>query len=276
LQAFIVSSNQLTGSIPTLSGVNNLGTFDVSDNQLTGSIPSLSDLNNLHAFKVNQNYLSGDIPSVPSPNNLPMGWSTLCPNDLNAMSNTDWDTATGITPWYQNCTAGPAKYSVNYDGNGNIGGSLPDTGSIFNTGVTVTVLGNTGALYRTGYSFDGWNTDANGSGTLHMGGDTFVIGSANVLLYAQWTATSAPPVRIYETVAGYSDIQGAYDHCEDGDTIEAWDGLRGLDLVFNNPISVKLIGGYNSTFTSNSGGTLVSGSIEISGGSIVIANVIIQ
>ena len=37
-------------------------------------------------------------------------------------------------------------------------------------GATVTVLGNTGSLVKTGYTFTGWNTAANGSGTSYTAG----------------------------------------------------------------------------------------------------------
>jgi len=43
---------------------------------------------------------------------------------------------------------------------------------------------------KTGYTFAGWNTAANGSGTSYNGGDTFAIGSSNVTLYAQWTGST--------------------------------------------------------------------------------------
>ena len=80
------------------------------------------------------------------------------------------------------------KYTVTYDGNTNTGGSVPIDGNTYNVTDTVTVLGNTGSLVKTGYTFAGWNTAANGSGTAYNGGDTFAMGSANVTLYAQWTA----------------------------------------------------------------------------------------
>jgi len=276
LEYVYLSYNQLTGSIPSLSGLGNLQLFLVSNNRLTGSIPSLSGLTNLTSFYVNQNYLSGDVPNVPNPNKLANGGSSLCPNDLNDITNSAWNTATGITPWYKYCTDGPIRFSVAYDGNGNTGGTLPDTVDIYATGSTVTVLGNTGALYRPGYSFKGWNSAANGSGTPYVGGDTFVLGSANITLYAQWTATSASPVRIFETGINYPDIHSAYDLCSNGNTIEVWDGLRGQNLVFDTVKSIKLRGGYNSTFTASTGATLVSGSITFQRGSVDFSHFIIQ
>ena len=273
LRGFTLNNNQLTGSIPSLTGLSSLEWFSVSGNQLTGAIPSLSGLASLHNFTVVNNYLSGNVPAVPTPNNLTNGQSHLCPNNLNATASSAWDTATATTPWYQQCTSGPAKFSVNYDGIGSTGGNVPDTGSIYTTGVTVTVLGNTGALYKTGYSFDGWNTAADGGGTSYAGSDTFNMGSNNVMLFAKWKVM---PVRNHDTGEGYSDIQGAYNKSEDGDIIEALVGQRGQHLLISRPISIKLVGGYNDTFTMISGTTTVSESIEVRGGSIELANIVIQ
>jgi len=51
----------------------------------------------------------------------------------------------------------------------------------------VTVLGNTGTLVKTGYTFAGWNTLADGTGTSYSQNATFSI-VANTSLYARWTA----------------------------------------------------------------------------------------
>ena len=61
-------------------------------------------------------------------------------------------------------TANPT-YSVTYNGNVSTGGSVPTDGNSYQQGATVTVLGNTGALVKTSYTFAGWNTLANGTGT---------------------------------------------------------------------------------------------------------------
>ena len=50
------------------------------------------------------------------------------------------------------------------------------------------MLGNAGGLVNTGYSFDDWNTAANGSGTSYTPGNTFSMPAAGVTLYAIWTA----------------------------------------------------------------------------------------
>ncbi len=81
-----------------------------------------------------------------------------------------------------------AELNVIYDGNGNTGGTVPIDGNAYVAGDTVTVLGNTGNLVKTGSNFAGWNTAADGSGTSYAPGDTFVMGSADVTLFARWAA----------------------------------------------------------------------------------------
>ena len=87
----------------------------------------------------------------------------------------------------------PTTYTVTYNGNTNTGGNTP-TDSSYASGSTVTVLGNSGSpiLAKSGFTFAGWNTDANGSGTSYSQGNTFAI-NANTTLYAQWTPLPPQP-----------------------------------------------------------------------------------
>ncbi len=82
----------------------------------------------------------------------------------------------------------PTTYTVSYNANGATGGAVPVDSGKYTTGATVTVLSNIGNLVNTGYTFSGWNTAANGSGASYTPGATFAMGSANITLYAQWTA----------------------------------------------------------------------------------------
>jgi hypothetical protein len=65
---------------------------------------------------------------------------------------------------YSFSVVGKGAYKVTYNGNNNTSGSVP-TDSTQYTGQNATVLGNTGSLARTGYTFAGWNTLADGTGT---------------------------------------------------------------------------------------------------------------
>jgi uncharacterized repeat protein (TIGR02543 family) len=81
----------------------------------------------------------------------------------------------------------PTTYTVTYNGNTNTSGTAPTDGSSpYTAGSTVTVLGNSGSLVKTGYTFANWNTAADGSGTSYSPTNTFAI-NANTTLYAQWT-----------------------------------------------------------------------------------------
>jgi uncharacterized protein (TIGR02145 family)/uncharacterized repeat protein (TIGR02543 family) len=78
-------------------------------------------------------------------------------------------------------------FTVTYNGNGNTGGAVPSDANKYEPGVPVTVKENTGLLTKTGATFAGWNTTADGSGITYVVGATFLMGSTNVILYAQWT-----------------------------------------------------------------------------------------
>jgi len=78
-------------------------------------------------------------------------------------------------------------YTVTYSGNGSGAGTVPTDANRYLAEASATVLGNTGSLYKSGgYYFDGWNTNAAGSGTDYAPGDTLTI-QGNLTLYAQWT-----------------------------------------------------------------------------------------
>jgi len=78
------------------------------------------------------------------------------------------------------------SYMVTYDGNGNTSGTVPIDPKTYASGAIVTVLDNTGGLVRYGYTFSGWNTAFDGSGTSYSPGATFTMGSEDVTLFAQW------------------------------------------------------------------------------------------
>ncbi|MFC5469010.1 S-layer homology domain-containing protein [Cohnella suwonensis] len=82
------------------------------------------------------------------------------------------------------------KSTVAYDGNGATSGNAPANRN-YNQNASVMVLGNTGNLIKAGYTFAGWNTSADGSGTRYAAGDTFVMGADNFTLYAQWRSNNA-------------------------------------------------------------------------------------
>ena len=85
--------------------------------------------------------------------------------------------------------SGVTKYAVTYNGNENTSGSTPSDATAYTYNDEVTVLGNTGSLAKTGYTFNGWNTEDDGTGSGYSAGDKFNI-TDDVTLYAQWTANN--------------------------------------------------------------------------------------
>ena len=76
---------------------------------------------------------------------------------------------------------GSSGFTVNFFGNGATSGAMsPETG---NAPAALTA----DSFVRTGYTFAGWNTVANGGGTSYADGATYPF-AANAILYAQWTA----------------------------------------------------------------------------------------
>jgi uncharacterized repeat protein (TIGR02543 family) len=83
---------------------------------------------------------------------------------------------------YNTLPAAATNYTVTYDANGGTGTMSNQTAS-----AATNLTNNT--FTRTGYTFAGWNTAANGSGTTYLDGASFPF-SANTTLYAQWTANT--------------------------------------------------------------------------------------
>ena len=86
---------------------------------------------------------------------------------------------------YAKWTADPT-YTVTYNANTGTGG-VPSDPNLYLEGATVTVLDKE-TLAKTGYTFTCWNTQADGGGTDRAPASTFPMGTANVILYAKWTA----------------------------------------------------------------------------------------
>jgi uncharacterized repeat protein (TIGR02543 family) len=82
-------------------------------------------------------------------------------------------------------------YTVTYNANetqhqtGVTAGSIPSPTS-YASGTVVTVSANSGNLARQGFTFAGWNTAADGSGTTYAAGSGTLTLTSNRTLYAKW------------------------------------------------------------------------------------------
>ena len=143
----------------------------------------------------------------------------------------DWSYSCGIT-----------NYSVTYNGS-SASGSVPTDNSVYTSGDEVTVLGKN-TLSMDNYSFSGWNTSSNMSGTDRAVSSTFNI-SANTTLYAKWTQTitlhantdhhgtgansSATAVWNKASVEGFSATTGAVGYTLDGYYTDPTSGTKVLN-----------------------------------------------
>ncbi|GAB1354351.1 hypothetical protein MASR1M12_30890 [Erysipelotrichia bacterium] len=130
-----------------------------------------------------------------------------------------------------------SKYTVTYNGNGNTTGSVPIDNNAYSEGESISVAGNIGGLTRTGFTFVGWNTKADGTGVDYYEGYTLRMPAANLTLYAKWRSSElvwAPgTVAVNETnfaigrpTASYVGNSFSSASAVDGDNMSRWSGNR--------------------------------------------------
>ena len=124
----------------------------------------------------------GTVNDVASDANASVTWS-----DLDEDTEYEWyvdvsdggSTTTSSTWSFTTGTTLPG-HTVTFDANNGTGTMTPQTANA-PTALTLNTF------ERAGYSFSGWNTEANGSGTAYADGVTYDF-DVDVTLYAQWTA----------------------------------------------------------------------------------------
>ncbi|MGA2970294.1 MAG: InlB B-repeat-containing protein [Acidimicrobiales bacterium] len=155
------------GATCAISGLTNGMPYEftvVADNKAGGS--SISKSSNVVTPKV-----PTTIPTPPPSNPVAPSTPTTTTTTIPAPSGGGGGGGGGTAP---------SSYVVTFNANGS-GGSMPSETSSSAAALTTNVL------TRTGYTFSGWNTAANGSGTAYADGANYGFG-ASVTLYAQWSA----------------------------------------------------------------------------------------
>ena len=115
------------------------------------------------------------------------GWNTQAdgkgtaykPGDIFTL--TDKDTVL-YAQWSKNA---PPQVNVSYDANGGTGTMKSITGDV----ERIIAIEQNG-FARSGYTFIGWNTQADGKGTAYKPGDSFTLTDKDTVLYAQWSKNS--------------------------------------------------------------------------------------
>ncbi|MBQ4018141.1 MAG: InlB B-repeat-containing protein [Paludibacteraceae bacterium] len=145
---------------------------------------------------------------------------------------------TGYISQIDMTTETSAKFNVTYNGNGETGGSVPTDVTNYSANESVTVQAQ-GSMVKTNYTFGGWNTANNGTGTNYIAGSgTFSIKGATTL-YAHWTQT----INLAPGAKGTGSL---------GATV-SWNGTAVRGFTAHTAAGYSLTGYYTDT----SGGTKV-------------------
>jgi uncharacterized repeat protein (TIGR02543 family) len=119
------------------------------------------------------------------------GWWTGTSGSGTQVTNGSYTPAApyGSKTFYANWTA--STYAIAYWENVSSSGTAPTDQYRTHDGAAVTISTNSGTLVKTGYTFSGWNTATDGSGTNYAasGSATYSV-NADIVLNAKWTANS--------------------------------------------------------------------------------------
>ena len=77
-------------------------------------------------------------------------------------------------------------YQIKFSSNGTFIGDLPVDENLYIEGEEVIIPDDIAGMLKNGYSFAGWNTMSDGSGTTYPLGGKIIIGTEDVLLYPLW------------------------------------------------------------------------------------------
>lgn len=152
----------------SVGNVSGYGTFNVAINGTTAS-SGITDYYTAHPY--------GTKYSIS-------GVSATTGHTYNGVySGSASGTITKATSVYLNFTTN--RYSITYNNNG---GSGSVSSQSFKHGKSVTISAGT-ALSKTGHTFNGWNTNAAGTGTNYTVGTAYTP-NQNLTLYAKWKANT--------------------------------------------------------------------------------------
>jgi uncharacterized repeat protein (TIGR02543 family) len=115
------------------------------------------------------------------PNKIFYGWNTVADGTGTSYPAGSTITMNSNKTLYAQWVPATPQYQVNYLANGGTG-TIPS--QTYPGGVQATILGQS-SLTRPGYSFLGWNSAADGTGSVYIPSTSVVINS-NITLYAQW------------------------------------------------------------------------------------------
>jgi hypothetical protein len=204
----IISSS---GSVTPTPGPGPSGTYTVTylgNTNTGGSAPT--DTNSPYTGGssvtiLGVNTLVKSQPGTPPTNYQFAGWNTLADGTgLNYVGG-DAFTINANTTLYANWIIGGVRLVYNA-GTGGSGTAPSSSGTFYTAFSAADVVGNTGSFTNSsGYTFGGWNTAADGSGTSYPAGSEYTMpGAGTVNLYAQWINPATTYTLTYNAGTGGS------------------------------------------------------------------------
>lgn len=116
------------------------------------------------------------------------GWNTAANGTGTSYADAASYAFTADTTLYAQWAA--VNYGITYNAPSVTSGAVPTDSANYNIGRSVAILGNSGNLVRTGYTFAGWTVASDGSGTVLVSGSTLTFGAGAINVYAKWTANT--------------------------------------------------------------------------------------
>ncbi len=187
------STSSAVGTWPTISSTTAAPTITVTTSGSSYEITMASTTSGADIYYT----LDGTTPSVAATKSCKYtGTFTVTSySSIKAMAakNGQWDSSvtTGVTSTTSTSTdtSTSISYKVKFNGNGSTSGSMDTQTIVYGSGTKLTA----NAFKKKGYTFKGWNTKSDGSGTTYANkadGSTMTKTSGKTItLYAQWKKT---------------------------------------------------------------------------------------
>jgi uncharacterized repeat protein (TIGR02543 family) len=109
------------------------------------------------------------------------GWNSEANGGGTSFTNGELVKFNGSATFYAQWTTGTPASTVTFNANGGVGTMASETASVASALTLNTFT-------RSGYTFNGWNTNSTGGGTSYANGATYPF-TTSIIIYAQWTET---------------------------------------------------------------------------------------
>lgn len=172
--------------------VSNKGIIGTSGNQVLLDFSTIT-------YNIGYNLNGGSVIGNPSTYNVDTNTFTLVNPTKTGYTFTGWTGSNGDTPQktvtINKGSTGDRSYTANWKANtynvvfnANTGsGTMPNQAHTYDSSLALSA----NKFTKTGYSFAGWNTKPDGTGTNYSNGQTVTnlssVNGANITLYAKWT-----------------------------------------------------------------------------------------